>query len=421
MEAAASICLGPPTGSGAGVGVGSTAVIATTVVTTVALFSLARHTLWPEKRAVIPGPLTTSLPKLSEAARAEIPYQPDAFPGARDVVTPYGNIRVYEFGPEDGRKVLFIHGISTSCMTLKSIAMPLAEKGCRVMLFDLFGRGFTDAPADVPYDTRLFVTQILLVLASSPLSWTGDNGLSIIGYSLGGGIAANFAATFPHMVESLVLLAPAGLIREENFGRASRLVFMSGLIPERLLAWLTKRRLRHPIASSVSKKARKSVSGATTAAPQAQTHSEAKKEDYVDVAVQEAVDPVGEEGEAEEGEEAAAPSPTPFERQVLGYVHWALDFHQGFVQAFMSTIRYGPLMGQHGYWRQLARRKPGTTAVILAKDDSLIQKDDYAEDALPLLGGPGNVFWRVVPGSHNFPFTHAAEALEQIYEFWGTG
>ncbi|KAI1466798.1 alpha/beta-hydrolase [Daldinia caldariorum] len=413
MEAAASMCLGPPTGSGAGVG--STAVIATTVVTTVALISLARRTLRPEKRAVIPGPLTTTLPKLSDAARSEIPYQPDTFPGARDVVTPYGNIRVYEFGPEDGRKVLFLHGISTSCMTLKSIAMPLAEKGCRVMLFDLFGRGFTDAPADVPYDTRLFVTQILLVLASSSLPWTGDNGLSIIGYSLGGGIAANFAATFPHMVESLVLLAPSGLIRPENFGRASRLVFMSGLVPERLLAWLTKRRLRHPIASSVSKKVRKSVSDATAAAaaPQTPLHSEAKrKEDYVDVAVQEAVDPV-------EEEDVAAAPPTPFERQVLSYVHWALDLHHGFVQAFMSTIRHGPLMEQHAYWRQLARRKPGTTAVVLARDDSLIQKDDYAEDALPLLGGGDNVFWRVVPGSHNFPFTHAAEALEQIYEFWG--
>ncbi|KAI1481654.1 alpha/beta-hydrolase [Daldinia eschscholtzii] len=400
MEAVASMCFGPPAGSGSGSG--STAVIATTVVTTVALVTLARRALWPEKRAIIPGPLTTTLPKFSQAALAEIPYQPDAFPGARDVITPYGNIRVYEFGPENGRKVLFLHGISTSCMTLKAIAMPLVERGCRVMLFDLFGRGFSDAPGDVPYDTRLFVTQILLVLASSPLPWTGNNGLNIVGYSLGGGIAANFAATFPHMVESLVLLAPAGLIRPENFGRASRLIFTSGIIPERVLAWFTKRRLRQPIASSVSKKVRKSINGATSQTP---LHEEAK-EDYVDVAVQEAVDPVEE-----------VPF-SPFERQVLGYVHWALDYHYGFVQAFMSTIRYGPLMEQHGYWRQLAKRKSGTTAVILAKDDNLIPKDDYAEDALPLIGGKDNVYWRVVPGSHNFPFTHATETLERIYEFW---
>ncbi|KAL7629392.1 hypothetical protein AAE478_000912 [Parahypoxylon ruwenzoriense] len=391
MEAV-SKCFGAPAESR------STAVIATTVVTTVALISLARFALLPRKRAVIPGPLTTSVPRLSKAEIAKIPYSLDTFPGARDVVTPYGNVRVYEFGPEDGRKVLFIHGISTSCMTLKDVAIPLAEKGCRVMLFDIFGRGFSDAPGDVPYDTRLFVTQILLVLASSSLSWTGDNGLNVIGYSLGGGIAANFAATFPAMVESLILLAPAGLIRPENFGRASRLIFTSGIIPERILTWITKHRLRQPIASAVSKKLKNPANDMSP-------HPEGK-EDYVEAAIQEAVDPVDE------------PPQTPFELQVLDYVHWSLDFHEGFVPAFMSTIRYAPLMEQRDYWRQLAKRRPGTTAVLLGKDDNLIQKDDYAEDALPLLGGEDNVYWRIVPGSHNFPFTHGPDTLEHIYEFW---
>ncbi|KAI0898280.1 alpha/beta-hydrolase [Annulohypoxylon nitens] len=380
----------------------STAVIATTVAVTVALTSLARLTLWPQKRAVIPGPLSR-IQKLSKDELAQVPYTPDAFPGARDVVTPYGNIRVYEFGPEDGRKVLFIHGISTSCMTLKDIATPLAEKGCRVMLFDLFGRGFSDAPGDVPYDTRLFVTQILLVLASSKLPWTGDNGLHVVGYSLGGGIAANFAATFPDMVETLILLAPAGLIRPENIGGASRFIFTSGVVPDRILSWLTKIRLRQPIASSVSKKVRMSISEAATKAPLKTEHSE----DYVDLAVQEAIDPVDE------------PPQTPFERKVMDAVHWTLDFHKGFVQAFMSTVRYAPLMDQHDYWRQLSKRKPNTTAVLLGKNDNMIQRDDYTEDALPLLGGKENVYWRVVPGSHNFPFTHGPQTLERIYEFWG--
>lgn len=65
----------------------STAVIATTVAVTVALTSLARLTLWPQKRAVIPGPLSR-IHKLSKDELAQVPYTPDAFPGARDVVTP---------------------------------------------------------------------------------------------------------------------------------------------------------------------------------------------------------------------------------------------------------------------------------------------------------------------------------------------
>ncbi|RYO77799.1 hypothetical protein DL766_001303 [Monosporascus sp. MC13-8B] len=386
---------------------GTTSVIVTTVLATIALQSLIRYALWPSsKPKVIPGPLATYIPKLSQDELKKVTYHPDYYPGARDVTTPYGNIRVYEFGPEDGRKVLFIHGISTTCMTLQDIARPLAEKGCRVMLFDLFGRGYTDAPGDLEYDTRLWVTQILLVLASSKLPWTGENGLNLVGYSLGGGIAANFAATFPHMVQTLILLAPSGVIRPENIGRASRLIFTSGIIPERLLGRLTKWRLKQPIDKAVSKKRKPSSVGVLEKSVEGEG-----KESFIDAAEQEAVDP-NEEG-------PAALEPTPFERTVESVVHWTLDHHEGFVPAFMSTIRFAPLMDQHGCWRQLAARKPGTTAVLLGRHDQLIQKDDYVEDALPLLGGEDNVFWRVVPGAHNFPFTNGPEALECIYEFWG--
>ena len=47
----------------------------------------------------------------------------------------YGNIRAYEFGPEDGEKVFFVHGISTPCITLAPIALTLSKGGYRVMLF----------------------------------------------------------------------------------------------------------------------------------------------------------------------------------------------------------------------------------------------------------------------------------------------
>lgn len=83
---------------------------------------------------VIPSPLK-SLANLPTEEVSKLPYPPDLFPGARDVDTPYGSIRVYEWGPESGRKVLFVHGISTPCMSLGSVAEKLVESGCRVMLF----------------------------------------------------------------------------------------------------------------------------------------------------------------------------------------------------------------------------------------------------------------------------------------------
>jgi hypothetical protein len=70
------------------------------------------------------------------------------------------------------------------------------------MLFDLWGRGYSDS-SDLPHDSRLYGTGILLAITSSPLPWT-PGGFSLIGYSLGGGIAADFASSFPNIVRSLV-------------------------------------------------------------------------------------------------------------------------------------------------------------------------------------------------------------------------
>ncbi len=116
----------------------------TTVTGGAALFAagmLARGLFTERKRMVIiPSPRSQLLPKLSQEAISKLPYPPDALPGARDIPSPYGSIRAYEFGPEDGRKVLMIHGISTPCLALGAVAHGLVDKGCRVMLFDLYVR-----------------------------------------------------------------------------------------------------------------------------------------------------------------------------------------------------------------------------------------------------------------------------------------
>jgi pimeloyl-ACP methyl ester carboxylesterase len=256
------------------------------------------------------------------------------------------------------------------------------------MLFDLFGRGFSDGVGDLPHDPRLYVTQMLLVLASSPLAWTGNNGLRLIGYSLGGGIAVHFANAFPHLVESLVLLAPAGLVRPENFGTVTRIVFSSGLVPESILSHLTRRRLQQPIAAP------KMPRGAKPGDHQA------------DMALAEAA-----EGPDED-------RLIPLERYVLFYVRWMVTHHPGFVGAFMSCIRFSPLTHQHEYWAKLADRKPGTTAIYFAQSDEVIDSEYYAQQALPLVGGKDHVDWRVMPGAHDFVMTHTAEVMEALDEFW---
>lgn len=85
------------------------------------------------------SPRESSLRGLSGDELNKLPYPPDALPGARDVDSPYGSIRVNEWGPEDGEQILLIHGISTPSIALADLAHKLVEKGCRVMLF---GRAF---------------------------------------------------------------------------------------------------------------------------------------------------------------------------------------------------------------------------------------------------------------------------------------
>jgi hypothetical protein len=81
------------------------------------------------------SPKSTALAGLSAEEIESLPYPPDIFPGGKDVSTPYGSIRVFEWGPEAGEKVLLLHGISTPAIALGDLAHELVGKGYRVMLF----------------------------------------------------------------------------------------------------------------------------------------------------------------------------------------------------------------------------------------------------------------------------------------------
>lgn len=205
----------------------------------------------------------------------------------------------------------------------------------------------------------------------------------------------HFAAAFPDLVSSLVLLAPSGLIRPESFGRLPRLMFRSGLVPERLLAVATRQRLQKPI---VSDKASRTPKTATTT-----TTTPAATEPYVDFAASEV-----EGGAASNG----------LAVRVLDYVRWMVVHHAGFVPTFMSCIRYAPLTDQHESWRLIAGREKGTTAVFLAEADEIIDPAEHRADGLPLLGGEEHVHWKVLPGSHDFVMTHVGSILTELDDLW---
>jgi hypothetical protein len=97
-----------------------------------------QSSLQSDEKRIIPSPGNSILSSLSQEEIDSLPYPPNALPGARDVESPYGTFRVYEWGPEGGPRVLLIHGISTPSVALGPLASKLVEKGCRVMLFGAF-------------------------------------------------------------------------------------------------------------------------------------------------------------------------------------------------------------------------------------------------------------------------------------------
>ncbi|OSD03485.1 alpha/beta-hydrolase [Trametes coccinea BRFM310] len=158
---------------------------------------------------IFPVPVEPSMEALPVASRIRQLYPEDLFPNGRYVQLPYGRMRYWILGPEEGTKVVLIHGISTPAITWKVLAPYLAEQGFRVLVYDLYGKGYSEAPL-VTYDSTFFAVQLALLLQY--IRWPAAN---IVGFSMGGGVAAAFAATLPHLVAGkLVLISSAGLIED---------------------------------------------------------------------------------------------------------------------------------------------------------------------------------------------------------------
>ncbi|KAK3956263.1 alpha/beta-hydrolase [Pseudoneurospora amorphoporcata] len=386
-----------------------------------------------KETVIIPSPRATQLPKLSKEETSALPYPPDALPGARDVETPYGTIKVFEWGPEDGEKVLLLHGISTPCLSLGILGEALVERGYRVMVFDFFGRGYSDAPTDIPYDIRLYSTQMLLALASSKLPWTGDNGFHIIGYSLGGGLAVSFAKYYSHMIRSLVLVASGGLIRSEHVSRRSRILYSKGVLPEPLLRWLVRRRITPQPATTTSEaKMASEVVATTTTATTTSEQSTKKHHKNSDASGGDSFD-------------NAVLSPHRPNSTVSSVMAWQVQHQQGFLTAFMSSIRHAPIYEQREDWMKLgqllaARRKAssasgadedeesvggrslpgllgGKVLLVLGSTDPVIVKEELIHDAISVLGEDG--FEAVVLDcGHEIVMTRGEEVAGLAAGFW---
>lgn len=301
------------------------------------------------------------------------------------------------------------------------------------LITDFFGRGYSDTPLDLPFDLRLYSTQILLVLTSSSLPWTGDGGFHLIGYSLGGGVAVAFASYFPRMLRSLTLVAGAGLIRSGHIGWMTRLLYSSGILPEWLLESLIRSRLMP------TKQQPEGRGPGPTAAPEQPLAIVKTEMPSADPRTpgHGAVRPQG-NGDASGGDSfdnAVLPSGAT----VASVMEWQLRNHAGFVRAFTSTLRHAPLIEEHEAWRRLAsrlaeRRVRGTSKdssrqkveaglvggkvlFVLGASDPVILMEELVPDATDILG-PDGLQTVVLDAGHEVAIVKGPEVARAAMGFW---
>src|SRR2546423_403444 len=106
-----------------------------------------------------------------------------------------------------GPVIVLIHGITGSSQTWEHVIEPLAEH-YTVVAPDLLGHGESAKPRG-DYSLGAYASGIRDLIAA-----IGHDRATIVGHSLGGGVAMQMAYQFPERCERLVLVSSGGLGRE---------------------------------------------------------------------------------------------------------------------------------------------------------------------------------------------------------------
>lgn len=135
-------------------------------------------------------------------------------------------LRFKDTGARDAPAIILLHGFGASLETWEPWAAQLS-KTYRVIRFDLPGFGLTGSDPLGDYSD-----QRACALLAEFLHHLGIAKASIIGNSLGGKIAWNFAVNFPAMVSSLILISPDGFSSPGfEYGKPAKLPFILKLLP----------------------------------------------------------------------------------------------------------------------------------------------------------------------------------------------
>ena len=123
-----------------------------------------------------------------------------------------------------GEVVVFLHGSgigASGYSNFKGNFPYLVDRGFRCVVPDLVGYGFSDKPDDVDYTLEFFTACLRETLDAA-----GVKRCALVGNSLGGAIALQFALDYPEMTSKLVVTAPGGLNSREEYFQMPGMAYM---------------------------------------------------------------------------------------------------------------------------------------------------------------------------------------------------
>lgn len=147
--------------------------------------------------------------------------------------TIHGYRRAFRIAGE-GPALLLLHGIGDNSATWYEV-IPHLAKNHRVIAPDLLGHGRSDKPR-ADYSVAAYANGMRDLLTA-----LGIDRVTVVGHSLGGGVAMQFAYQYPQMVERLILVSAGGVTKDVHpllrmasvpvLNEAMKLLRLPGVMP----------------------------------------------------------------------------------------------------------------------------------------------------------------------------------------------
>ena len=147
------------------------------------------------------------LPILKEAIKKKLGEKERTNAPGNFVTLSRGVVHYRWLGAEKGDLVVCIHGLTTPSFVFEGLASHYADIGKRVLVYDHYGRGYSDRPKG-KQDKAFFINQLDELLNKLEIK---RQKFDLVGYSMGGAIATAYAAHNPNRLNKLILIASAGI------------------------------------------------------------------------------------------------------------------------------------------------------------------------------------------------------------------